>query len=495
VRSLIKGILFILLMESMGIDSYLNAQSNADKKDTVIITKLKLNTKDAEYSPYLFDKKLYFVSNRQTEVGVVAVDKNFNVPSKIFEAERKDSLKFNSIKVVDDINGTLNGGPVAIGKNGIYYTATSKILSKRSNLETPLRIFFAAFNPDSSFQTPLELDLKLPDSVTICHPALLNDSVLYFTYYALGSISATDLYYSTKQNERWTYPTRCPFPINTEKNEEFPFLLKNQLYFSSNREEGKGGLDIYSISLKDTFMIVNKEEELNTEKDDFGIFLNDSRSGYFSSNRNGNDDIYYFYRRYKPIFEECKEQLRNSYCYTLKEKDSYDNNDTLNMFYEWSFGDGTKANGMVADHCYEGEGIYRVELNVIEKKSGETFLNELSYDLEVKNEKQLFIYSYDTLASKSKAEFSAEYSNIENYTIENYYWDFGDGKYYEGMKQSFTFKKAGKYNVRLLTKGTLNSVETNFCIYKRIEVFDGFKMDQNKPKIKPMYKDQSELKK
>ena len=487
----IKSIVVIALLLSMFIDSMLVAQSTDNIKDTVIITKLKLNTKEAEYSPFLFARKLYFVSNRQTEVGAVAVDKNFNVPSKIFEAEKKDSLKFYNIRTPKEINVTLNGGPVSVGKLGIYYTATSKLLSKKTSIETPLRIFFAAFNADSTLQTPIELDFKLHDSVTICHPAILNDSVLYFTHYAYGSLNATDLYYSIKKNVEWTNPVRCSFPINTEKNEEFPFIFKNQLYFSSNRAEGKGKLDIYSVNLTDSFMRIQHEEELNSEKDDFGVFFNNTRSGYLSSNRSGNDDIYYFYRRDKPIFNDCKVQLLNSYCYTFKEQDSYDNNDTLDMFYEWSFGDGTKAKGLLVNHCYEGEGVYKVELNVIEKKSGETFLNELSYELEVKNEKQVFIYSYDTITTKLTTEFSAEFSNIENFNVEKYYWDFGDGKYYEGLKQTYIFKKAGKYAVRLLAKGKLNSVETNFCTYKYIEVVDGFKNGINKPKIKPLYKNQS----
>src|SRR5690606_18086616 len=104
---------------------------------------------------------------------------------------------------------------------------------------------------------------------------------------------------------------------------------------------------------------------------------------------------------------------------------------------------------------------------------------------------QLYIYSHDTIGTKSTTEFSAEYSNIENFIAEKYYWDFGDGKYYEGGKQNFTFKKAGTFVVRLLAKGTLNSEETTFCVYKRIEVIEDYKINPNKPKTKPLYKDQS----
>ncbi len=483
-RLFIKNIVLVLLL---GFEASLFAQTSGGNKDTLIITRLKLNTKDSEYSPFLFGKKMYFVSNRQTEVGVVAWDKNFGVPSKLFVSEKKDSLRFQHTRVAEGLNGTLNAGPLSISTTGIYYTSTSKILQKKKDLETPLRIFFAGFNSDSSLQAPFEIDFGVSDSVTLCHPAVLNDSVLYFTYYHTNSSSATDIYYSERKAGVWGKPVKCPAPFNTDNNEEFPYIMNDELYFSSNRSEGKGGLDIYSIRLKDVKKVAVNLEEMNSDKDDFGIIYADKTSGYFSSNRAGNDDIYYFNRRNKPIFDNCIRQIENSYCYTLKEKDSFDTNDTLNMFYEWTLGDGGKAKGFVVNHCYPGEGVYKVELNVIEKKSGETFLNELSYDLHVENEKQLYIFSYDTVAAGSKVDFSAEYSNIDNYKIEKYYWNFGTSKYYEGLTQSYTFKKPGKYEVKLLSDGLLNGNRRTFCYSKEIEVVQDFTIKAGTEKKRPLY--------
>ncbi len=72
------------------------------------------------------------------------------------------------------------------------------------------------------------------------------------------------------------------------------------MYFSSDRLEGLGGLDIYFAKKKDKEFskAINIGYPLNSSKDDFGlIFISDNGFGYFVSNRPGGvgkDDIYAF---------------------------------------------------------------------------------------------------------------------------------------------------------------------------------------------------------
>src|SRR5690606_7547685 len=63
---------------------------------------------------------------------------------------------------------------------------------------------------------------------------------------------------------------------------------------------GLGGLDVFYVPVKDLVPVAapkNLGEPINSNKDDFGFIISNSyQSGYFSSNRNLNDDIYRFER-------------------------------------------------------------------------------------------------------------------------------------------------------------------------------------------------------
>ncbi len=111
-----------------------------------------------------------------------------------------------------------------------------------------------------------------------------------------------DLWVSYKKDSVWGQPINLGKNINTAANEVFPYLFNNTLYFSSIRNEGMGGLDIYKVKIDDKGMpkesISNLGAPLNSTSDDFGIvFYPSADSGYFSSNfgnLNLDDDIYSF---------------------------------------------------------------------------------------------------------------------------------------------------------------------------------------------------------
>ncbi|MGZ4037596.1 MAG: OmpA family protein, partial [Bacteroidia bacterium] len=76
--------------------------------------------------------------------------------------------------------------------------------------------------------------------------------------------------------------------------------LDNLLYFSSDGQEGLGGLDIFEVKMKDDKpgKVYNMGKPINTSADDFAMALSEDKSiGYLSSNRSGdgsNDDIFKF---------------------------------------------------------------------------------------------------------------------------------------------------------------------------------------------------------
>lgn len=127
-----------------------------------------------------------------------------------------------------------------------------------------------------------------------------------------------DLYITTYQEDNWTAPQNLGNEINTSGDEMFPFVdEEGTLYFSSSGHSGMGGLDIFSAQKSDKTWknVVNLKPPINTGADDFGILFEKIKpkdendpirsSGYFSSSREGGmggDDIYHFLLANENIF-------------------------------------------------------------------------------------------------------------------------------------------------------------------------------------------------
>ncbi len=140
------------------------------------------------------------------------------------------------------------------------------------------------------------------DDFSCGHPALSYDGqALYFVSDMPGGYGGTDIYVSYKSGDNWGQPENLGPEINTEGEEMFPFISKDEtLYFASDALPGLGGLDIFSTKLEDGIWSEpeNLRYPINTNGDDFAYIIDEeNEKGYFSSNRpggKGNDDIYSF---------------------------------------------------------------------------------------------------------------------------------------------------------------------------------------------------------
>jgi hypothetical protein len=265
--------------------------------------------------------------------------------------------------------------------------------------------------------------------------------------------------------------------INTAGSEVYPFLFKDtRLYFASNGHGGEGGLDIfYSDYINGEWQQpVSLAQPFNSKFDDFAFVVNaEFDTGYFSSNRNGSDDIFRFVSAF-PTFSECPAQLEEKYCYEFYEAGTM-NLDTTSLKYEWDFGDGNKIQEEKAEHCYAGSGYYLIRLNVIDTLTGEVAYNQAAYDLNVEKAEQPYIIASDTGYINSELIFDASKSNILKFKIQDYYWDFGDGNVGSDVKLSHSYLKSGTYSVRLGLTGKAPDKKNSTlkaCVNKRIVIID-----------------------
>jgi len=112
-----------------------------------------------------------------------------------------------------------------------------------------------------------------------------------------------NIYISNKKNGTWEEPALISPIINSEKDEDAPFLTKDgkTLYFSSKGHNSSGGYDFYKSELVDGKWGYpqNLGYPMNSAGDDIYISLiGNEKQGFFASNRNGGFggmDIYTFF--------------------------------------------------------------------------------------------------------------------------------------------------------------------------------------------------------
>lgn len=203
-------------------------------------------------------------------------------------------FKRNQIQTADhkifskELDQSYNYGAISFTKDGLhaYYTKNQT----NAKLETKLEIWSTEFvNGKWINQKKLSFNNL---NASYFHPAITQDGKkLYFVSDCDGGIGGTDIYSATLNDDSsWSQPQNIK-QLNTGFNELFPTLYEGRLFFSSNGYGGIGGLDVYEFT--SIGEIVNLGYPINSRMDDFGFSIQ-NKKGYFSSNRNGTDDIFSF---------------------------------------------------------------------------------------------------------------------------------------------------------------------------------------------------------
>jgi outer membrane protein OmpA-like peptidoglycan-associated protein/tetratricopeptide (TPR) repeat protein len=317
---------------------------------------LNINTPASEYSPMLYKNGLVFTSNKYFSKPVKHVFAFNNTPfSDLYYVKDLNSIQTIDAKsdssntTVKNTGGKFNDDNTAVTSNdtkaiGIFakkvYTSVALnnaigITPIAGKINTKFHEGSAAYLPEggiiftrnnyykSSKGTSKDGKVKLKmfiakgdnlkdivpfpynnDEYSVGHPTVSKDGkVLIFASDMNRGSGGVDLYYSVRINEKqdWGRPVNLGRKINTEGDEEFPFLDDNNvLYFSSNGLAGLGGLDVFSVQLKDLAPVgvpKNLGAPFNSSFDDFGVAKTGKLTGYLSSNRLGNDDIYSFVQK------------------------------------------------------------------------------------------------------------------------------------------------------------------------------------------------------
>lgn len=278
------------------------------------------NSVYSEFAPSYYKNGLIFSSDRDTG-NLAKYRHTWN--SKDFLDLYKvnaDTVSENSvIKLDKSINTRLHESTSAATKDGstVYFTRNNFVDGKTIKDQegvVRLKIFRAKFE-NGDF---IELE-ELPfnsDEYSVANPSLSPDEkTLFFVSDMPGSYGISDIFKVAINNDgTFGPPENLGNTINTEARETFPFVTSEEiLYFSSDGHPGLGGLDIFATRIKNksySGIVKNVGEPINSNLDDFTfIFEEDTKSGYFASNREGGlgyDDIYSFVENI-PLELECQQ--------------------------------------------------------------------------------------------------------------------------------------------------------------------------------------------
>ncbi len=411
---------------------------------------LPFNTREYDdYAAIPYKNGLVFCSNRPQSALISRYDSAGKPLSDFYFAKKSQDGKWqrNPDVFSKELNSKYHEGPMTFNKDGtqIYFTLGDPINEG---------IFTSTFNGNiwGSIK-PFQYNETTSKSA---QPCLSPDgNMLFFSSNRQGGNGKFDLYVCYKKGTQWSRPKNLGSRINSTSDEKFPFYQNNKLYFASNRPGGLGGFDIYftrEINGKWTEPIL-LSSPINSSKDDFAYWSdNIDRHGYFSSdrsNRQRTTDIYEFSFNF-PLLDSAKIQETNSYTYLLSETRSM-NIDTTTFKYEWEFGDGTKHLGkeLEIEHAYVSTGDYTVKLNVIDSLTHEIQENKSTFLIEARDVEQPFISCPDTSFVGKEISFDALKTNLRNFSIANYYWDFGDDHIATGQKVKHVFMESGVYKVIL----------------------------------------------
>lgn len=150
-----------------------------------------------------------------------------------------------------------------------------------------------------------EISLNFIDkNYNYTHPALYNNGeYILFASDMEGGLGGMDIWFAKSEGNTWAKPVNAGPSINTAGNEVFPYVATdNTIYFSSDGHAGLGGLDVYVCGFNNEIFSdpYNVGSPINSIADDFGISIDANNSeGFFSSNREGGkggDDLYSFER-------------------------------------------------------------------------------------------------------------------------------------------------------------------------------------------------------
>lgn len=288
------------------------------------IQEVNFNSESSDFSAIRKLDKIYFVSDREQTKYSNKYKWTQRPFLDIFSIE-VDSVGKGIDKPIsfsDVLNTKFHEGSFCFDNQGttIYFTQSEQRKGKlvlSSSRQNRVKLYRSKKNKMGVWSSAIMLPF-CNDSANYEHPSLNKEGTrLYFASDRSDSLGNFDIYYVDIDSiGNFGSVKNAGNRINTINREQFPFISEeDNLYFSSNGHLGLGMLDIFVSSINEDGSF-DKPENLktpfNSAYDDFSFSLSGEMNGFFSSNRNANNDNIYAFK---------KTQTNQKYLATISFKD------------------------------------------------------------------------------------------------------------------------------------------------------------------------------
>lgn len=385
---------------------------SANKFVKIVNLGANINSVYADYVPVVSDDEsiLMFTSRRNKNVGGKKDYRDEKFYEDMFIARKTDKgyTKAEQFSIEDKYVGLVLNSPRHDAVIGLSHDE-KKLFTYKDD-----KVFISELNADGNWTGPTELNEAInPKKGYQPHACLTADgNTLYFSSERKEGKGKLDLYRAKKQNDgSWGEVENLGDIINTPENEDSPYITPDgeYLYFSSKGHNTIGGYDIFKAKINPDGTFQKPENlglPINSGADD--IFYLPNKKGnaaYFASSRKdglGDMDIYKVIFLAKPSFTNCELIASNK---SLK---------------------GHEINFLFND----------------------TLILNKEYDLSVN-------------------------TRLINYYANDYYWNINDGEILEGqtIKHSFNIKGEQEIKLELIAENDKGEFES-MCFSKKVLVMD-----------------------
>ncbi len=247
-----------------------------------------------------FYKGLPLYSSFRNDIMMTEIDREMNSENFVHK-----TLLFNPVKnrqsFIKNHKGKINQtGPIVFSEDGKKCVFVEGDIMDNYNIINGIKssVLHVAEVDDmgnitSSVPFPYN---EIGSSIISAHLAY-DGTVLYFSSNRQGGFGGYDIYVSYYNSGKWSLPENLGGQINTSGNEITPFYEDGHLYFASDEHIGLGGYDIFKSNVKNGLWLapINLGHGINTPADEYFPSIHMSGELFYTSNKLGGlggNDIY-----------------------------------------------------------------------------------------------------------------------------------------------------------------------------------------------------------